>query len=194
LRSQRLHTVALAIAATLISASVAAEGTFFKSRTAQPTPTTTPASQQQSSGGQTTPAPTTPVPTTPEPTTPTPPPTEPVPQQDASQQPHVAPISGTIERVVTTSTFVVGGQQFDLFGVIGEPAPYTTGLSGWLAANGNRVNCTPEGGKYRCFTPGKADVGGVVIFNGAGKAAPDAPQEYVAAEQKAQAQRKGVWH
>jgi endonuclease YncB( thermonuclease family) len=174
----------------LISASAAAEGTFFKSRTAS-APAQPPTTVPQTVDNQ---------------QKPTPPPTAPADESQTgsgadtgtvpgpTSEPAPELISGPIERVVTTSTFVVAGQQFELFGVIGEPAPYVDALSGWLNANGNRVECKPEGGKYRCFTPGKVDVGNAVIFNGAGKAAPDAPPEYVAAEQKAQAQRRGVWH
>ena len=183
MRNQRPYCAAIvSLVLTFAATTAAAEGTFFKSRTpaAQPTPPpTTPAPQPQ-----------------PQPQ-PEPQPPVPVPQDQPTEQPQpepdVAHISGVVQRVVTTSTYVIEGQQFELFGVIGEPSPYVEALSGWLNSNGNRLDCKPEGGKFRCFTPGKVDVGGVVIFNGAGKAAPDAPQEYRNAEAQAKAGMKGVW-
>lgn len=174
MRNQRVYRAAFAaLLLALIPASASAEGTFFKNRTPA-----APATPQQPTQATTAPAPAT---------------TAPAPDSTTPPEPDVARISGEIEQVITTSTFVVAGQQFELFGVIGEPSPYVEALTGWLTANGNRLDCQPEGGKFRCFTPGKVDVGGVVIFNGVGKAAPDAPLEYRNAEAQARSAGKGVW-
>jgi endonuclease YncB( thermonuclease family) len=165
LRNQLL----IGICVALLSANAAAEGTFFKNRkTAEPAPQT---QTQQAQPTQSTPQP------------------QPA-SQTQEQQPNV---SGRVDRVVTTDTFVVNGQQIMLFGVVGEPTPYAEALAQWLVSNGNQMNCEPEGGRYRCTTPGGVDVAGVVIFNGAGKASADAPQEYQDAEAQARNGRKGVW-
>jgi len=175
---------ALAIAATTASA----DGTFFKNRrpadataaAAQPTAQPPPAPQPQHA-----PAPV-------EQTEPAPAP-EPDQTAQSTSQPEPQRVSGRIDGVVTTSTFVVAGQQLELMGVAGEPSPYVEALKGWLAQNGNEMRCDPSGAKYRCFTSKGVDVGGVVIFNGAGKADADAPPEYQNAQAQARAQHKGVW-
>lgn len=147
------------------ASSAAAEGTFFKNR--QPE----------------------------NPATPTPPTTQPAPTQQPAPAPapQLPPVSGNVDQVITTDTFVVAGTQIQLRGVIGEAAPYPEMLSQWLIANGNQMNCEPDGARYRCVTPGGADVGNVVIFNGAGKATADAPADYQSAQEQARVGMKGVW-
>jgi endonuclease YncB( thermonuclease family) len=186
----RFVSIAVGVALALTATTASAEGTFFKKRNqAEPTAPPPQAVQQ--------PAPQAP-PQQPEPA-------EPKPDEAGTQNPAPRPtdeeapahasqsISGHIDHVVTTSTFVVAGQQLELLGVAGEPAPYVDALTGWLAQNGNQLRCDPAGAKYRCFTSKGADVGGVVIYNGAGKADADAPPEYQNAQAQARAQRKGVW-
>ena len=194
-----LRIVSFTVGATLAltAATASAEGTFFKNRnqpqatpaTAQPTQQTAPVPQQQAPAPQ---------------PQPTPPQNEPAsgdtvaehsPTPAPNESPSAAPqrVTGRIDRVVTTSTFVVAGQQLELMGVAGEPSPYVEALSGWLAQNGNQLRCDPAGEKYRCFTDRGTDVGGVVIFNGAGKADADAPPEYQNAQAEARAKHKGLW-
>jgi endonuclease YncB( thermonuclease family) len=153
----------------LFALHAAAEGSFFKNR---PGAAATPPTAPSTSG-----------------------PVEPARQPQPAPQAAPAPVnvSGNVDRVVTTDTFLVGGVQIQLVGVEGAPSPYTEMLAQWLTANGNQMTCEPEGMRYRCTTPGGVDVGGVVIFNGAGKASPDAPQEYQEAQAQAQAGMKGVW-
>ena len=193
-----IRFVSLGIGAALAfaAATASAEGTFFKNRN-QPQATATPAQPTQQ------PAP------VPQQLAPAPQP-QPTPQSEPSpgdtvgehspspptdESPSTAPqhVAGHIDRVVTTSTFVVAGQQLELAGVAGEPSPYVEALSGWLAQNGNQLRCDPAGAKYRCFTDRGTDVGGVVIFNGAGKADADAPPEYQNAQAEARAKHKGLW-
>jgi endonuclease YncB( thermonuclease family) len=159
----------VATATALAAGSVAAEGTFFKNR--KPAEEAAPAGQAQPQAApQAAPAP---APEVPESTMPA--------------------ISGVVEQVVATDTFMVGGTQVMLHGVLGEPSPYVEALAQWLASNGNQMSCEPAGGRYRCAIPGGVDVGLVVIANGAGKAGADAPPEYQNAEQQARAGRVGVW-
>ena len=56
------------------------------------------------------------------------------------------------------------------------------------------VTCQPAGAPelYRCRA-GEQDLSEVVLFNGAGRAAPGAPAELEAAEASAKARKAGVW-
>jgi endonuclease YncB( thermonuclease family) len=156
----------VATATALAAANVAAEGTFFKNR--KPAEAAAPAGQAQPQAA---------------------PQGEPAP----APEPAMPAISGVVDQVVATDTFMVGGTQVLLHGVLGEPSPYVEALAQWLASNGNQMSCEPAGGRYRCVIPGGVDVGLVVIANGAGKASADAPSEYQNAEQQARAGRVGVW-
>ena len=55
------------------------------------------------------------------------------------------------------------------------------------------ARCRPAAGdRYRCAVDGW-DLSEVVLFNGGGRATPDAPAGYVRAEQKARSARRGIW-
>jgi hypothetical protein len=196
----RGRVLVCALAAGMLLASAAhAEGTFFKNRRGAATTTT----------GSGTPVP--PIPATPGPaanSSPTPPP--PSPQQHdagaagradpapapppAAPAPAAAARSGSVDRVLTTDTLSVGGQQVQLAGVEGVGGPVTQGLSHYLQSQGNHLSCTPVGGRFRCVTDAGKDLGLLVLLNGAGRATADAPREYHAAENQARANNQGIWH
>jgi hypothetical protein len=102
-------------------------------------------------------------------------------------------VSGAVTEVLTTDTFVVAGQQIQLAGVRGR-AMMLTGLRGWIANNGNQLNCRAVGPRYRCSTPNGKDVGQIVLANGAGEADANAPPEYRSAETQARLGHKGIWN
>jgi endonuclease YncB( thermonuclease family) len=108
------------------------------------------------------------------------------------QPPPAAVIQGAVQQVPNTDTLVVAGRRIRLAGVSGEPA-MAAGLRGWLQSQGNQVRCTPTGQAYTCTTPGDLDVGRIVVFNGAGRAAADASQDYLDAEAQARSRGVGVW-
>jgi endonuclease YncB( thermonuclease family) len=110
----------------------------------------------------------------------------------ASPAPPTA-VTGSVDAVTTTDTLVVAGRPVQLAGVSGVGGDAVAGLRHWLAGNGNQVTCQPAGARYTCVTAKGEDVGQVVVFNGAGKAAADASPAYRAAETQARAARKGLW-
>jgi endonuclease YncB( thermonuclease family) len=111
----------------------------------------------------------------------------------ASQQGAAARVTGTVEQVTATDTLVVAGRTVQLAGVHGTSGPIVDGLRRWLASNGNQLNCTPVGQRYRCLTQGGNDLGPVVLAAGAGQADQDAPPVYRAVESQARAAHRGMW-
>jgi penicillin-binding protein 1A len=63
----------------------------------------------------------------------------------------------------------------------------------WLKLQGSKVDCKPKPQGYRCLTSRQIDVAQAAIMNGAGRAAPGAPSEYLSAQAQAETQRRGVW-
>jgi len=198
------------VGAQFVCLSAWAEGSFFKDRqsaagsqqpaaqqtAAQPkaVPATAPApvpepaqAPPDSTGSSASETPPPPV------SAPAPAPTVPPPvQQPTRQASSHADVSGAVSEVLSTDTFVVAGQQVQLAGVRGR-AVLLTGLRGWLANNGNQLNCHAVGSRYRCSTPNGRDVGQIVLANGAGEVDANAPPEYRAAETQARLAHKGIW-
>jgi endonuclease YncB( thermonuclease family) len=111
--------------------------------------------------------------------------------QDPSP-PAGGPLRGVAE-VLDTATLSVQGKVIRLFGVewakgAGDPDD----LAGYL--KGREVVCRPEGAtdKHRCEVQGQ-DLSKVVLFNGGGRATPEAPPDLKAAEEHARSQQIGVW-
>ncbi len=100
-----------------------------------------------------------------------------------------------IARVVDTGTLFVGGQTLHLSGVLPETHPaFVDGLKSYITSQGGRVSCVAAGvAGYTCRTGIGFDIGQAAIFNGAARAAPDAPYHYKEAEQQARTARKGIW-
>ncbi len=93
--------------------------------------------------------------------------------------------------VVYTATLRLGDRPVRLLGVVGTAGSAADAMADYI---GDRdVQCRPAaGGRHRCEVDGW-DLSEVVLFNGGGRAAPDAPAGYVRAERKARAERKGIW-
>jgi endonuclease YncB( thermonuclease family) len=90
----------------------------------------------------------------------------------------------------------VGGQPVPLYGIGFLPSlTDVTGqsLAGWIASQ-KSLTCDPRpGGTYRCLTDTNLDVAEAALLNGAASASPDAPSNYLAAQQAAQQARRGLW-
>jgi endonuclease YncB( thermonuclease family) len=98
-----------------------------------------------------------------------------------------------VAEVLDTATLSVQGKVIRLFGVewakgAGDPDD----LAAYL--RGREVLCRPEGAtdKHRCEVQGQ-DLSKVVLFNGGGRATPEATPDLKAAEEHARSQQVGVW-
>ena len=100
-------------------------------------------------------------------------------------------ISGPVE-VIDTATLRVGGKLIRLFGVEWVRGGQADELTRYLA--GRTVACQPVAGSEArlCAVDGR-DLSEVVLFNGGGRASPEATPDLVAAEDHARAERLGVW-
>jgi outer membrane protein OmpA-like peptidoglycan-associated protein len=92
--------------------------------------------------------------------------------------------------VLDTGTLVINRQIVKLAGVVGELGKYADQLTAYLSANS--VECRPAGNAYRCMI-GQYDLSEIIVFNGGGRATPDASSEIKAAELKARANKVGIW-
>ncbi|MBX9934236.1 MAG: hypothetical protein K2Y56_22425 [Methylobacterium sp.] len=100
-------------------------------------------------------------------------------------------ISGKVE-VIDTATLKVNGKVVRLFGVVWVRGGQGEELARYL---GNRsVSCQPVAGSdaHLCSVDGR-DLSEVVLFNGGGRASPEATPDLVAAEDRARTERLGVW-
>ncbi|MEA1831181.1 nuclease [Methylobacterium durans] len=100
-------------------------------------------------------------------------------------------ISGPAE-VIDTATLRVGGKLVRLFGVEWVRGGQAEDLTRYLA--GRTVTCQPVTGSQNvlCQVEGR-DLSEVVLFNGGGRASPEATPDLVAAEDHARSERLGVW-
>ncbi|AWV15880.1 nuclease [Methylobacterium sp. XJLW] len=95
-------------------------------------------------------------------------------------------------QVIDTATLKVGGKVVHLFGVEWVRGGQAEELARYI---GNRpVTCQPAPGSttMNCLVDGR-DLSEVVLFNGGGRASPEASPELVAAEDHARSERLGVW-
>ncbi|WP_375410169.1 nuclease [uncultured Methylobacterium sp.] len=119
---------------------------------------------------------------------------EPAPD-DAPMQAEAAPQAGEIAgpaEVIDTATLKIGGRVVRLFGVVWVRGGQREELARYL---GKRpVTCQPVPGSdaHLCSVDGR-DLSEVVLFNGGGRASPEATPDLVAAEDRARSERLGVW-
>jgi penicillin-binding protein 1A len=98
-----------------------------------------------------------------------------------------------IPTVADTATLVFRGGIAHLQGVAGEKGELVRNMVRYIG--GREVVCEPakaHPGQYRCKVD-NADLGEAVILNGAGRAAADASERLLSAEEKAQLAGRGIW-
>ncbi|MGU3339785.1 thermonuclease family protein [Methylobacterium mesophilicum] len=100
-------------------------------------------------------------------------------------------ITGTAQ-VIDTATLKVAGKVVRLFGVEWVRGGQADELTRYIG--GRTVTCQPAPGSetMNCLVNGR-DLSEVVLFNGGGRASPEASPELVAAEDHARTERLGVW-
>lgn len=118
----------------------------------------------------------------------------PEPSATASVAP-AAPARGALSgvpEVIDTATLRIEGKVVRLFGVEWARGAQGDDLKGYI--RGRPVRCTPAGTAevHRCEVDGK-DLSEVVLYNGGGRATPDAPADLVTAENHAKTEKLGVW-
>jgi hypothetical protein len=113
-----------------------------------------------------------------------------LPEFEPEIEPEVVPTLSGIPSVLDSGTLVVGGVVVQLEGVIGELGGHEAGLATYL--DGRSVDCRPIGARYRCKLQGY-DLSEIVLFNGAGRATPDASPALKEAEANARDAGRGVW-
>ncbi|MFH6780873.1 MULTISPECIES: transglycosylase domain-containing protein [Methylobacterium] len=112
--------------------------------------------------------------------------------QNPGERPSASPALRGIPRVIDTGRLRLDGQAVRLAGVEGQGGALAREFRQYLRRR--EVTCQPAGAAdlYRCRA-GDQDLSEVVLFNGAGRAAPGAPPELQAAEASAKARKAGLW-
>jgi len=89
----------------------------------------------------------------------------------------------------------IGGHVVSLFGIKKIDASQRAGIADWLDANGGDLTCCPRGdGSFQCKTANlQKDVSRNMLWNGAASAMPDAPKEYLEAQEHAKSRKLGIW-
>lgn len=110
---------------------------------------------------------------------------------EAEAVPGSAELTGPTE-VIDTATLKVAGRVVRLFGVVWVRGGQVDELKRYLS--GRSVSCRPVAGSdaHLCSVDGR-DLSEVVLFNGGGRASPEATPDLVAAEDRARTERLGVW-
>ncbi|WP_430911393.1 nuclease [Methylobacterium sp. sgz302541] len=106
-----------------------------------------------------------------------------------------APLPGDVAgpaEVVDTATLRIGGRTVRLFGVEWVRGGNAADLTRYLA--GRPVSCqrAPGSENHLCQVEGR-DLSEVVLFNGGGRASPEASPDLAAAEDHARTERLGIW-
>lgn len=121
------------------------------------------------------------------------PPPEPETPTEMPEQPRPAPNAVTGQaQVIDTATLRLNGKLVRLFGVEWVRGGQAEELTRYI--NNRAVTCQPVPGSENqlCQIEGR-DLSEVVLFNGGGRASPEATPELVAAEDHARSERLGVW-
>lgn len=95
-------------------------------------------------------------------------------------------------QVIDTATLKVGGKIVHLFGVEWVRGGQAEELARYIGSRPVTCQPAPGSGNMNCLVDGR-DISEVVLFNGGGRASPEASPELVAAEDHARSERLGVW-
>jgi endonuclease YncB( thermonuclease family) len=128
------------------------------------------------------------------PPTPAPPPPAPEPAATASVPPATAARSvlAGVPEVIDTATLRIEGKVVRLFGVEWARGAQGDDLKGYIRGRAVRCTATGTADVHRCEVDGK-DLSEVVLYNGGGRATPDASADLVTAENHAKTEKLGVW-
>ena len=95
--------------------------------------------------------------------------------------------------VADTGTLEVGSSVVRLFGIAGEGGEPARCMALFVQEQGGRVSCShKDAARYVCQLGGR-DVAEVALFNGAARAAADAPEGYRQRETQAREAGRGIW-
>ena len=96
-----------------------------------------------------------------------------------------------VPQVIDTGTLMLGGALVHLNGVEGEKGDPVHDLVHYIRSR--QVDCAAvASGQYRCRIE-NFDLGEAIVLNGAGRAAPNAPERLHNAEEKARQAQRGIW-
>jgi len=98
-------------------------------------------------------------------------------------------------QVLSTARLIISGRTIDLAHIEGLEGSHAQGVAAFIASRGGTVVCEPvtTTSRLRCKTEDGVDLAAAALFNGGGRAAPDAPPEYRALEDAARQARRGIW-
>jgi endonuclease YncB( thermonuclease family) len=139
-----------------------------------------------------------PPPASPAPAAPPSPPVPPAPAPEPAATASVAPaaparsVLAGVPEVIDTATLRIEGKVVRLFGVEWARGAQGDDLKGYIRGRSVRCTAAGTGDVHRCEVDGK-DLSEVVLYNGGGRATPDAPADLVTAENHAKAEKLGVW-
>jgi endonuclease YncB( thermonuclease family) len=97
-----------------------------------------------------------------------------------------------VPEVIDTATLRIEGKVVRLFGVEWARGAQGDDLKGYIRGRSVRCTATGTADVHRCEVDGK-DLSEVVLYNGGGRATPDAPADLVTAENHAKTEKLGVW-
>jgi penicillin-binding protein 1A len=123
-------------------------------------------------------------------------PEEPIPAPSAPATPEAAPPPAArtlrgVPELVDTGTLRLGRETVRLVGVDGVQGRHAEEMRAYIA--GREVVCEPAGPNvHRCML-GRNDLSRAVLYNGGGRATPDAPSDLREAEERARARKRGLW-
>lgn len=102
------------------------------------------------------------------------------------------PIEGAAS-VLDTANLVVAGKPVALFGISGLDGAPAEQLGRFIQEQGGRLRCAPREGSWECTTASGIDVAKAALVNGAARAKPGAPADYLRQEEAARNSRRGLW-
>jgi penicillin-binding protein 1A len=111
----------------------------------------------------------------------------------SGRAPNDTPILRGAATVIDTATLELSGRTIRLLGVEGTSSSRAIREFDRVLRRSD-IECQPstEPDIYRCSLQGK-DLSGLVLFNGGGRAGPDATADLLAAEEQARSARVGIW-
>nr|WP_294503675.1 hypothetical protein [uncultured Rhodopila sp.] len=94
-----------------------------------------------------------------------------------------------------TATLASATTTYPLFGIIGLGEPYAGQLQAYIAARGDSMACSLQGGTggYICLLPDGTDIAQAALVNGVARAGSGAPADYRAQQLDALNNRRGYW-